>query len=152
MLIDDEDCSLAIRGPEASMAASRVAKQAALRDALLDLQRQLATQNNSRGGAVLEGRDIGSVVFPDAELKIFLIASIQERASRRYKELSARGSAPSMQDLISDIRQRDANDSQRKAAPLTQTEDALAIDTSEMNIEQVVSRIIELAQRHKKMQ
>lgn len=155
VLIDGDDCSQAIRSPEASMAASRVATQAALRHALLDLQRHLATGKSPQqapAGAVLEGRDIGSVVFPDAQLKIFLVASIEERARRRHQELLQRqGEAPEFDVVVADIRKRDINDSSRSSAPLIQAEGAVPIDTTALSIEQVVQAIIDLVSQRQKL-
>jgi 3-phosphoshikimate 1-carboxyvinyltransferase len=112
--------------------ASRVAALPAVRDALFASQRAYR-----RGaGLVAEGRDMGSVVFPDAELKIFLTASVEARSERRYKQLIGKGMAASMDDLLKDLHERDARDSQRSVAPLKRCDDAVLLDTSEMTVQQ----------------
>ena len=98
------------------------------------------------GGVLMDGRDIGTVVFPNAQLKIFLTASVEERALRRYKELVAKGQQVDLAQLQEDIASRDKQDSERAISPLRQAEDALLLDTSDMNIEQVTARILQLVE------
>ncbi len=131
----------AIRSEECSVGASKVAVLPAVRDALFWRQRSY------RGGRglVAEGRDIGSVIFPDAPVKIFLTASVEARAERRYKQLISKGMTANMDDLLKDLRERDARDSQRAVAPLRQSEDAALLDTSEMTIQQAVDFVVDKA-------
>jgi len=133
-----EDVSLAIRNPDVSQGASKVSAVPAVREALLDMQRQAG----AGGGAVLEGRDIGTVVFPNAEAKFFLTASVDVRARRRYDELVARGDSPEFADVKREVAERDLRDSTRPIAPLKQAADARVIDSSSLSIEQVVARIV----------
>nr|WP_244460034.1 (d)CMP kinase [Roseomonas fluvialis] len=118
-----------LRGPMADMAASAVAAIPAVRAALLDFQRDFGRAH----GAVLDGRDIGTVVFPDAAVKLFVTASVAERARRRFLELTARGVAADAAQVESEIRDRDAQDANRPVAPLRPAQDALALDTSAMD-------------------
>ena len=112
-----------------------------VRDALFWRQRAY----RSGAGVVAEGRDMGSVVFPDAELKIVLTASVEARAERRYKQLIGKGMPASMIDLLKDLHERDARDSQRTVAPLKQCEDAALLDTSELTVQQAVDFVVERA-------
>jgi CMP/dCMP kinase len=139
-----EDVSQAIRSPEIGMGASRVSAHPEVRLALLDLQRQLGRD----GGVVLEGRDIGTVVFPDAELKFFLTARPEIRAHRRYDELVAKGSHVSFEETLADVKKRDANDTNRPVAPLRMASDAVLIDSSEKNVEEAVALMLEHVQAH----
>ncbi|MBI4951638.1 MAG: (d)CMP kinase [Myxococcales bacterium] len=132
-----EDVSLAIRTPEMSRGASRVSALPAVREALLDLQRELGAE----GGLVVEGRDIGTVVFPDAEVKFFLTASLEERARRRAAELGARGVAASVDETLREVRERDRADSERDVAPLRQAADAVLVDTTGVALDEVVDRM-----------
>jgi len=135
---DGRDLTNEIRTQEVSMAASRVSAIPGVRAALLSLQRRLGCV----GRTILEGRDIGTVVFPDADVKIFLTASIEERAKRRLKDLETLGkNAPSFDILKEQIRERDKGDSTRQVAPLKKAEDAIEVDTSNMNFDQVVDFI-----------
>lgn len=144
VLLDGEDVSAAIRTPEISRAASHVSAMPRVRAALLDLQRRIARRE--KRGAVVEGRDIGTVVFPDAELKIFLTASIDERAQRRKAELEERGDhSQSLEQVKEDIRARDEKDSQRAVAPLKAAADAHLVDTTGRTIDEVVESIAALA-------
>ncbi len=131
-----------IRTPELSKAASEVSKIKCVREAMVDLQRNAGKKSH---GAVLEGRDIGSVVFPDAPVKIYLVADIEARALRRQKQLSEAGTFVSLEELIKQITDRDRNDSERENSPLQKAVDAIEIDTSHLTIEQQVSRIVDLA-------
>jgi cytidylate kinase len=134
-----EDVSVAIREPSVAQGASIVSAVPAVREALLDMQRAAGGQ----GGVVLEGRDIGTVVFPSAEAKFFLTASVDVRAQRRLDELLARGDAAEFESVRRAVTERDLRDSTRPVAPLKQAPDALAIDASVLSIAEVVSRIVE---------
>jgi len=138
VFVDGEDVSDAIRQPTMSMGASKVSRHPAVRDALLDLQRRLG-----RGpkGAVLEGRDIGTVVFPDARVKVFLTASPEERARRRSLELAEKGQAEPYDKVLAEIRARDDQDMNRPVAPLKPADDAVLVDSSHLSFEEVVARI-----------
>lgn len=133
-----EDVSLAIREPSVSQGASKVSAVPAVREALLDMQRQAG----SAGGAVLEGRDIGTVVFPHAEAKFFLTATVDVRARRRFDELLARGGSPVLAEVEREVAERDLRDSTRPVAPLKQASDAYSIDSTALSIDQVVARIV----------
>ncbi|MCK6394495.1 bifunctional 3-phosphoshikimate 1-carboxyvinyltransferase/cytidylate kinase [Zoogloea sp.] len=136
-----DDVTDEIRSEACSAGASRVAALPAVRDALFARQRAYR-----RGaGLVAEGRDMGSVVFPDAALKIFLTASVEARGERRYKQLIGKGMAASMDDLLRDLHERDARDSQRTVAPLKRSEDAVLLDTSGMTVQQAVDFVVERA-------
>ena len=130
--LNGEDVSSAIRAEEIGMAASAVAAIPAVRTFLLDAQRTLAASRD----VLMDGRDIGTVVFPKAELKIFVTASAEVRAERRYKELQAKGQPADYETVLADIRRRDDQDTHRAAAPLRQAEDAVLADTSELDFEQ----------------
>lgn len=143
--LNGEDVSEEIRLPEASMAASAVSALPAVRAFLFDLQREIAAKNN----CIMDGRDIGTVVLPDADVKIFLTASPEVRARRRYDELLAKGNQVEFEPLLQEIIQRDYNDSHRAAAPLKQAEDAVLLDCSDLNLEQVKAQVIDLI--HKKV-
>lgn len=140
VLLDGEDVSSAIRTPEISLLTSRVAACAAVRQAMVDLQRRMGQQ----GGVVLEGRDIGSVVFPGAEVKIFLSASARERGRRRHAELRAKGLQVDLEQTIAEVEARDAADSGREHAPLVQPADAVVIDATALGIEEVLGQMLEL--------
>jgi cytidylate kinase len=133
--LDGEDVSAAIRTPEMAMVASRVSAQAEVRKKLTEMQRTIG--NN--GAIVAEGRDMGTVVFPDAMHKFFLDASPMERAKRRQKQLSENGQKIECQEILAQIQKRDEEDSNRALAPLKPAEDAVVIDSSEMGIDEVVS-------------
>ncbi|HEY3668131.1 MAG TPA: (d)CMP kinase [Polyangiaceae bacterium] len=133
-----EDVSSAIREPSVSQGASKVSAVPAVRDALLDMQRQAG----AAGGVVLEGRDIGTVVFPNAQAKFFLTASVDIRAQRRFDELLARGGMPELAEVKREVAERDLRDSTRPIAPLKQASDAQIIDSSVLSIDQVVARIV----------
>lgn len=130
--LKDEDVSTAIRTNEVSMAASAVGANPAVRAFLLDLQRNMAKTQN----ILMDGRDIGTVVLPDATVKIFLTATPEARATRRWKENVAKGDDTPYEAVLEDVKQRDYQDTHRAAAPLKQAEDAVLLDTSEMNFEQ----------------
>ena len=133
-----EDVSRAIREPSVSQGASKVSAVPAVRDALLDMQRQAGAS----GGVVLEGRDIGTVVFPSAEAKFFLTASVDVRARRRFDELVSRGGTPELAEVEREVAERDLRDSTRPIAPLKRASDAHVIDSSALSIDQVVARIV----------
>jgi cytidylate kinase len=133
-----EDVSSAIREPSVGELASKVSAIPAVREALLDMQRQAG----AAGGVVLEGRDIGTVVFPSAQAKFFLTASVDVRARRRFDELLARGGAPELSEVKREVAERDLRDSTRPIAPLKQASDADVIDSSVLSIDQVVARIV----------
>ena len=137
VFLGEEDVSLAIRTPEASMAASNVSAIPAVREFLFDLQRNIAKEND----CLMDGRDIGTVVLPDAQVKIFLTASPECRADRRYKELTEKGVEVNYDDVLSDIIKRDYNDSHRAVAPLKPAEDSVILDTSGFELEQSVKAI-----------
>lgn len=138
--LGDRDVSDLIRTPEISMAASRTSAIPAVRARLFDLQQKLARENN----IIMDGRDIGTVVLPNADVKIFLTASAEERANRRYKELSEKPDCPSYDEILKDIIQRDYNDMHRETAPLKQADDAVLVDTTELTLEQSAARISEI--------
>ncbi len=138
MFLNDEDVSLAIRTPEASMAASRVSAVPKVREYLFDLQKNLARNNN----CIMDGRDIGTVVLPDADVKIFLTASPEARAERRFKELQEKGMDASYEEVLADMIKRDYDDSHRAIAPLKQADDAILCDTSGNELEQSIELII----------
>lgn len=140
MYLNGEDVSVEIRLPEASMAASRVSAVPAVRAFLFDLQRDLAKKND----CIMDGRDIGTVVLPDAQVKIFLTASPECRADRRYKELVEKGVEVNYDDVLSDIIKRDYNDSHRAVAPLKPAEDSVILDTSGFELEQSIKAIADI--------
>ena len=140
IFLNGEDVSEAIRTPDASMAASNVSAIPQVRAFLLDLQRDMAKKQS----LVMDGRDIGTVVIPDAELKIFLTASPESRARRRYLEYVQKGQQPVYDDILHDVILRDHQDSTRAAAPLCQAPDAVKLDTTEINFEDTVSIIKEM--------
>lgn len=145
VLLGGEDVSQAIRTPPMSLGASAVSARPVVRAGLLELQRRLATAPMNRG-AVLEGRDIGTVVFPDADLKVFLTASPEVRAHRRHAELQARGDPASYQDVLADQTRRDRDDSTREVAPLRPAADAVLLDTSALGLEEVVAALVRAAE------
>ncbi len=140
VLLGDEDVSSEIRTPPLSMGASAVSARPVVRAGLLDLQRRLALSPENRG-AVLEGRDIGTIVFPDADAKFFLTATPEERARRRHAELRARGEEVALEAVLAEQRQRDRDDSQRAVAPLRPAQDAVLVDTTGLSLEAVVERL-----------
>ncbi len=136
VLLDGEDVSAAIRTPEISLGASAVSARKVVREGLLQLQRRLALA--APVGAVLEGRDIGTVVFPDADLKFFLLAKPEVRARRRYEELFQKGTESSLDEVLADQTKRDHDDASRAIAPLKPAEDAVQVDSSELPLSEVV--------------
>ena len=130
--LGDEDVSTAIRTEEAGMAASAVGANPTVRAFLLEMQREMAKKQD----VLMDGRDIGTVVLPNATVKIFLTATPEARATRRWKEYQAKGMPNTYEEVLADVKQRDYQDTHREAAPLRQAEDAVLLDTSEMNFEQ----------------
>lgn len=141
VFLNGEDVSKEIRLPEASMAASNVSAIPAVRAFLFDLQRRIAKEND----CIMDGRDIGTVVLPDAELKIFLTATPEIRARRRFLELEEKGTPVDYETLLEEIRQRDYNDSHRAVAPLKPAADSVIIDSSDLTLEEVTDKIVALA-------
>lgn len=139
---DGIEITSAIRSQEVTAIVSKVAAIGPVREAMVAQQRRMG----EAGGVLMDGRDIGTVVFPKAELKIFLTASVEERARRRYEEILAKGEQVNLEQLKADIASRDKQDSERAIAPLRKAEDALYLDTSNMNIEQVTAKILELVE------
>ena len=138
VLLGGDDVSLAIRAPEISMGASRVSALPGVRSALLDMQRQLGR----RGGVVAEGRDIGTVVFPDAPVKFFLTASLEVRARRRQAELAREGRPVDLEQTRQEVAQRDKQDSEREVAPLRQAADAILVDSTGRTVEEVIDSML----------
>ena len=140
VLVNGEDVTQKIRTPKMSMAASKVSALPAVRDFLFELQRKIAREND----VIMDGRDIGTVVLPDAQVKIYLTASPQERARRRHAELLQKGEKASFEEVLADIVERDYNDSHRAVAPLRQAQDAILMDTTHLDLEKSVERIHQL--------
>lgn len=138
--LNGEDVSDFIRTPEISMGASRVSAIPEVRAFLLELQRDIARNNN----VIMDGRDIGTVVLPDAQCKIFLFASPECRAERRYKELIEKGENVKYEDVLEDVNQRDYQDSHREIAPLKPTEESIMADTSKLSLEESIKLIINI--------
>ena len=138
---DLEDGSL--RTPAVAQAASEIAVITDVRSALVDFQRKFAARE---GGAVLDGRDIGTVICPDADVKLFVTASAMCRAERRFKELTDKGTEITLDQVLADVKTRDARDSSRETAPLIAAPDAVQIDTSDMSIAQAVARAVKIVQ------
>lgn len=136
--------SLPLRGPEVAQAASRVAALPAVRAALMDVQRAFSRRS---GGAVLDGRDIGTVICPEAEAKLFVTASAEVRADRRWRELLSTGHDVTLPDVMADVLARDARDMNRSDAPLKPAEDAVTLDTSKMPIEAAVAEAVAIVER-----
>ena len=143
MFLNGEDVSKEIRQPEISICASDVSALPEVRRFLLDMQRRFARENN----VVMDGRDIGTVVLPDAELKIFLTASAEARARRRLLDLKEKGIEESFEGVLRDINYRDEQDTKRAAAPLRQAEDAVLVDSSDIGFEETFTRLCELVIR-----
>lgn len=138
VFLNGEDVSDAIRTPDASMGASNVSAIPAVRTFLFDLQRDIAKNNN----CIMDGRDIGTVVLPEAQIKLFLTASPEARAERRYKELIEKGEKVDFQEVLDDINKRDYQDSHREIAPLKQAEDAILVDNSGCNLEEGTALVL----------
>lgn len=140
VFVDGTEVTAAIRSAEVTANVSRVAAIGAVREAMVDQQRRMG----EAGGVLMDGRDIGTVVFPNAEVKIFLTATVEERAMRRYKELVAKGEQVVLEELQKDIAERDKQDMEREISPLRQAEDAIYLDTSDMTIDEVTAYILNL--------
>lgn len=140
MMVNGEDITDQIRLPEVSAAASKVAAVPAVRSYLLEMQRQLAREHD----VIMDGRDIGTVVLPDADCKIFLTASAQVRAKRRCIELEQRGTPQPYEDVLADMHRRDEQDCNRAVAPLKQAEDAVLLDTSELDFESSIDALVQI--------
>ena len=142
MLLNGEDVSREIRMPEISSYASKVSALPAVRAALLELQREQARKRS----VIMDGRDIGTVVLPDATLKIFLTASPAVRAQRRYDELKQRGTPQPYEEVLREMQERDLRDTTRAAAPLKPASDAVTVDTSELNFDEVITELSRLVE------
>lgn len=138
--LNGEDVSALIRTPEISMGASKVSAIPEVRAFLLDLQRDIAKANN----VIMDGRDIATVVLPNADVKIFLTASPEKRAERRYKELVEKGQDVKFDDVLADVNQRDYNDSHREIAPLKPSEDSVMADTSDLSLDGSIDLIVSI--------
>ncbi len=141
LYLNGHDISLEIRTEEISRLASAISAIGIVRTKMVELQRRLGADK----AVVLDGRDIGTVVFPQAELKIFLIADLEERARRRYKELCEKGQCHDFDEIVADLKQRDQNDSSRSIAPLVPAPDAVHLDTSKLSLDEQVQAIYALA-------
>lgn len=141
ILLQGEDVTDAIRTEEVGSRASEIAAIAGVRQALLDRQRAFAEPP----GLLADGRDMGTVVFPHAQLKIFLTASPEERAKRRYNQLKEKGIGANLPDLVAELKARDERDSERSAAPLKAADDAILLDTTAMSIDEVVNQVMQMA-------
>lgn len=146
VFVNGSDVSDKIRTPEVSMAASKVSAIPAVRAFLFDLQKKIAREND----IIMDGRDIGTVVLPDADLKIFLTASPEARADRRYAELKDKPDAPAYEQVLADIIKRDHDDSTRAIAPLKQADDAVLCDTTKLSLEESIDTIIGMIRGIKK--
>ena len=138
VFLGERNVSELIRTPEISMEASRTSAMPAVRAYLFETQRKLARENN----VIMDGRDIGTVVLPNADVKIFLTASAEERANRRYKQLKRNSNCPAYEEILKDIIQRDYQDTHRDTAPLKKADDAVLIDTTDLTLEQSAEQII----------
>lgn len=143
MLLNGEDVTEQIRLPEISMYASAVSAIPPVRDYLLEMQRDMAR----RSSVIMDGRDIGTVVLPDAQVKIFLTADVEVRARRRTAELELRGTPKPFQQVLEEMKQRDWADSHRDAAPLQEAEDAIRVDTTDMDFQQSKEAILQVIRR-----
>lgn len=146
VLLNGEDVSSLIRTPEVSMSASKVSAVPAVRAFLLDLQRNMAKKNN----VIMDGRDIGTVVLPNAEVKIFLTAAAEIRAKRRFDELIEKGQQVKYEDVLADVVERDYNDSHREIAPLKPAEDSKLADTSGLTLSESIRLIINIIEENTK--
>lgn len=143
ILLDGRDVTREIRLETTGNAASRIAAEPAVRAALVDLQHAF----RRAPGLVADGRDMGTVIFPAADLKVFLTASAEERARRRHKQLNEKGKSANFADLYRDIAERDARDASRAVSPLKPAEDAEVVDTTDLDVDAVIARVLELAHR-----
>lgn len=143
IILDDVDISDDIRTPEVSMGASDISALSAVRSWLLEMQKNIARKND----CVMDGRDIGTTILPNADLKIFLTASVEERARRRFKELIEKGEKVTLEEVGKDVEKRDYNDTHRAVSPLKKADDAITVDTTGYNLEDSVSRISEIVDK-----
>ncbi|MDH5484200.1 MAG: (d)CMP kinase [Gammaproteobacteria bacterium] len=141
IMLRGEDVSEAIRAEDMGMKASSIAAMPGVRAALLERQRAFS----SVAGLVADGRDMGTTVFPEAQLKIFMTASCEERAKRRHNQLKEKGISANLPDLVADLAARDEQDANRSVSPLRPADDAVMLDTTEMSIEQVTNKVLDLA-------
>ncbi len=149
-MLDGENVTSRIRTPEASEAASHVSTLPAVRRRLVEEQRRMAAEQTAAGrGVVMEGRDIGTVVVPEAELKIYMVANPAERAERRHRELTARGEAVTLDAVAEDIAERDARDAGRAVSPLRQAEDAVVLDTTGLGVDEQIDRVVALVRERR---
>lgn len=144
VFLNGEDVSEAIRTPEASMGASNVSAIPKVREFLFDLQRKIAAEND----CIMDGRDIGTVVLPNADVKIFLTTSVEERANRRYKEMLEKGEEADYNDILEDIKKRDYQDSHREIAPLKQADDAIYVDNAGQSLEYGADYLLNIIKEH----
>ena len=142
VVLNGEDVSDKIRTPEISMGASGVSAIPAVREFLFELQKSIAREND----IIMDGRDIGTVVLPDADVKVFLTATAEERANRRFKELQEKGDASTYEQVLEDIKQRDYNDTHREIAPLKKAEDAVEVDSTNLSLSEAVEAIYKIAE------
>ena len=140
VFLGEEDVSAAIRQNEVSMAASNVSAIPKVREFLFDLQRDIAKKNN----CIMDGRDIGTVVLPDAKIKIYLTASAEARADRRFKELTEKGQVVEYDNILKEIKERDYQDMNREIAPLKQADDAVLVDTTELTLQESIDYMIKV--------
>ncbi len=140
ILLDEEDVTEKIRSLEVTRSVSTVSSIKCVREALVDMQRTIGRD----GGIVMEGRDIGTVVFPDADLKIFMVASLKERAKRRYEELVSKGTNITLKEIMDEMSERDRQNIERELSPLRKAEGAVVLDTSDLTVEEQVERVIDL--------
>jgi cytidylate kinase len=143
VLCDGEDITEAIRSPDISSLASDISKREGVRIALVRLQREMSRT----GGVILEGRDIGTVVFPDADVKFYLDADAEERAKRRYEELIGKGVRVTFQETLEDVVRRDRSDMTRAISPLRKAKDAVVIDSTHLSVEEVVEKMIQVVRQ-----
>jgi len=143
IFLDGEDVSEAIRQPEVGTMASRISARADIRDKMVALQREIG--HAAEPGVVVDGRDIGTVVFPDAPVKVFLTADLEERARRRQQELQQKGQDASLPAVRREVEARDRADRERSVAPLRQADDAVVVDTTHLSVEEQVQAIVDLA-------
>lgn len=144
IILDGEDISDKIRTAQISMGASDISALPSVRRWLLDMQKDIASKNN----CIMDGRDIGTTILPNADIKVFLTASVEERASRRYQELAAKGEAITLETVIEDVKTRDYNDSHRAVSPLKKADDAIELDTTTLDFGQVVDAIKAIIDEH----
>lgn len=144
--INDKDVSFDIRTPEITANVSQVSALSEIREKMVEIQRKIAGENN----IIMDGRDIGTTVLPDADVKIFLIASVASRAKRRYLDFKEKGINQNLTDIEKDIADRDYKDMHRKISPLRKAEDAYQVDTTDMSIDQVVNKLTQIIKKNKK--